>query len=197
MRHILLTAALIAAPTAVLAEGFSYSYADLRYFSTDTDVNSINQHGATLSGSLALNEMFFVAGDASYGRSERFSVGSSSGKFDTIVASARLGAHQAITPVLDLVGSAGGLYGDVSGKDGFKGNSDNDFGYIAEAGLRLAVIPQVELGAFYNYQSLFNDDRSAFTADLQFHFTEQLSFVASATNGRNADFYTVGARYHF
>ncbi len=197
MRQTLIALALFAAPAAVMAEGFSYNYLDARYFSTDADAFSVNQHGALLSGSYALSPVFFVAADGSYGRSDRFTVGANRGKFDTILGSIRVGAHQALTPVLDAVADVGGLYADVSGKGGFKGNSDNDFGYVAKAGLRLLVVPQFELGAFYNYQSVFSTDSSSFKADLQYHFNPQLSFVASASSGRSANTYTGGVRYHF
>ena len=197
MRHALIAAALIAAPAVTMADGLSYTYVDGRYFSTDSDAVSINQHGGSLSGSLAIGPTFFVAADGSYGMSEKFTIGTQSGKVDTMAASLRAGVHHALTPVLDAVVSAGGLFADVSGSGDFKGTSDNDFGYIAEAGLRLALTPSVELGAFYTYQSIFNDDSGAFTADLMYHFNAQWSLVGSASNGANSDVYAVGARLNF
>lgn len=197
MRHALVALALIAAPAAAMAEGISYNYADARYFSTDSDALSINHQGVTFAGSYALTDQFFVAGDASYAKSERFSSGGASGKLDTITAALRGGVHHALTDTLDAVASGGALFADVSGNGGLNSQSDDDFGYIAQAGLRLALVPQVEIGAFYTYQSIFNSDTSAFSADLQYHVTETISVVGSASSGRNVDTYTVGARYRF
>ena len=197
MRNVLLAAALFATPAAVLAEGLSYTYVEGRYFSTDSDARSVNSHGGSLAGSVAIGPLFFIAGDATYGETERFTVGTTNGRFQNITGALRLGVHHPITPTLDIVASGGGLYADVKGKSGFSGNSDNDFGYIAEAGLRLQVIERVELGAFYNYQNIFSTDSSAFKADLQFHVTDKISLVGSTSNGRNADLYAAGLRYRF
>jgi len=189
MRSVLLAAALIVAPAAALADGLSYTYADLRYFVTDGDDLSVNQQGGALSGSFAIDSTFFVAGDASFGYSDGFN----GGHFKTITTSLRGGAHYPVTDAMDVVGTAGALFADVSGN----GADDNDIGYRTEAGLRLALTPQVEVGAFYSYQSIFSNDTSAFNGELQYHITESISAIASATNGRNADLYTVGARYRF
>ncbi|MDO9452452.1 MAG: outer membrane beta-barrel protein [Stagnimonas sp.] len=197
MRHALLAAALIAAPATVMAEGFSYSYLDARYFSTDTDAVSVNQQGGALSGSFALTPMFYVAADGSYGKSEKVAVGTATGSFETISGSARLGAHYPITEVLDVLANAGALYGEVKGKGAFNGESEDDIGYVGEVGLRLALIPKLEVGAFYNYQDIFSDSTSAFTAELQYHVVEKFTVVGSAVSGRNADVYTIGGRYHF
>lgn len=197
MRQTLLALALIAAPAAVLADDFSYTYADARYFSTDSDAFSANLQGVQLAASVAVTPMFFVASDFSYGKSDRFSNGTTSGKYDSIVGAVRAGAHQAITPVLDAVVSVGGLYVDISGKDGFSGQDGNDFGYIAEAGARLMVVPRFEIGAFYDYQNVSSTDSGAFKGDLQFHVNENISVVGAAIYGRSADVYTVGARYRF
>lgn len=189
MRNLLLAAALITAPAAALAQDLSYTYADARYFTADSDALSINLQGAALAGSHAIDSTFFVAGDANFGYSERFN----NGHFKTITATLRAGAHYPVTDVLDVVGTGGVLFADVSGN----GANENDVGYRADAGLRLALAPQVEVGAFYKYESIFSNDASAFIADLQYHVTESISAVASVTNGRNADVYSIGARYRF
>jgi len=193
MRHTLIAAALLAAPAAVMAEGLSYTYADARYFSTDSDALSINSQGAALTGSFAIDSLFFVAGDASYAKSERFN----GGKLDTVTAAVRGGAHYAVTTGLDAVASVGALFADISGSGSLNGRDDNDFGYVAQAGLRLALVPQVEVGGFYSYQSIFGGNNGAFTGDLQYHVTDKLSLVGSATSGDAADVYALGARYHF
>ena len=197
MRNVLIIAALLAAPAAVMAEGISYTYVDARYFSTDSDALSADQQGAIISGSFALSPIFYVAGDGQFGQSERIAVGASSGRFDTISGSARIGAHHALTPTLDIIADGGMLYSEFKGKGAFNGQSDDDIGYTAQAGLRLALVPQVEVSAFYAYQDVLDSDNSFFTADLQYHFTDHVSLVGSATNARSVDFYTVGARYRF
>ncbi len=196
-RFAAVAAVLLAAPAAVMAEGLSYTYVDLRYFSTDSDAVTVNQRGGALSGSLALGPIFFVAADASYGVSEDFSVGTSEGSFESFAGSVRLGAHHAITPALDIVASGGALFADIAGKGAFDGQSDDDIGYLANAGLRLQVIENAELGVSYVYQSVFDSDSSGFTADLQYHFTDHVSVVGNATHGLSTDFYGIGARYRF
>ncbi|MES2886240.1 MAG: outer membrane beta-barrel protein [Pseudomonadota bacterium] len=197
MRHALLAAALITAPAAVMAEGISYTYVDARYFSTDSDALSTNQQGGTLSGSLALGDIFFVAADGSYGESEDITLAGVSGSFQTTAAALRLGVHHTLAPTLDIVASAGGLYGEVRGKDGFSGAKDDDTGYLVEAGLRLSLVPQVEVAALYNYADIFEETSSGFVGELQFHFTEHISAVASANFARSTDIYSFGARYRF
>ena len=197
MRHALLAAALIAAPAAAMAEGISYTYVDARYFSTDSDALSVNQHGGTLAASLALGPIFFIAADGQYGQSEKVTIAGASGRFDTIAASARIGAHHALAPTLDIIADVGALYAEFKGKGSFNGQDDDDIGYVAEAGLRLALIPQVEVGAFYAYQDVLDDSNSFFTADLQYHVLPNVSIVGSASNARSTDVYMVGARYRF
>lgn len=196
MRQVLLAVALLASPAAVMAEGLSYTYVDARYFSTDADATSVNQSGGELSGSLALGELFYVLAEGSFGETERFSSGSTSGKFQTISASGRLGVHHELAPTLDVIANVGALYGEVKGKGGFSG-SDDDVGYVVEGGLRLALVPSVEVGASYTYQDIFSDTSGSMTGDLQYHFDEHFSAVASATFASSTDVFTVGARYRF
>lgn len=195
MRQALLALALCAAPAAALADDLSYSYVDGRYFSSDSDAVSANQQGGLLAASYELVPGFFVAADGSYSKSDKLTA--TSGTFETKSIALRVGAHHALTPVLDLVGSAGGVFADVQGKGAANGQDDNDFGYLAELGLRLAVAPQFEVGASYGYQSIFSVDQSLFTGDLQYHFYENFSLVGSATYAKRTDLYSVGIRYHF
>lgn len=206
MRRTLLAAALLAAPAAAIADGFSYTYLDARYFSSDSDALSINQQGGTLSGSLALGPYFFVALDGSFSETEEFTafpgtVFAATGKFEIVSAALRGGAHYALTPALDIVGSAGVLFSEISAKGDFDSgddeSSEDDTGYVIDAGLRMMVIPQVEVGAFFNYQSLFDDTASGFTLDAQYHITDNWSAAIAASNAKASDFYNVGVRYRF
>lgn len=183
MRPALLAAALLASPAAVMAEGLSYTYVDARYFSTDADSTSVNQQGGALSGSYALDEMFYVAVDGSYGS-----------KYRTVSASSRLGVHHEVAPSLDVFANAGALYGGV---EVGTSSSDSDVGYVVEGGLRLALVPTVEVGASYAYQDLFSDTSGSLTGNLQYHFDEHFSAVASATFASSTDVFTIGARYRF
>ncbi len=197
MRRTLLAAVLLAAPAAVLAEGLSYTFVDARYFSTDSDAVTVNQQGGSLAGSFALNEQFFVTADASYGETDDIAASATtSGSFQTLAGSLRLGAHHPITPVLDIVANGGVLAAEVKGKGAFNG-SDSDVGYLAELGMRLALVGPVEVGAFYAYQDIFDDNSSGFTGDLQYHVTSHFSAVFSANFSRGTDVYSFGARYRF
>jgi hypothetical protein len=199
MRHALhaaLAAASLLAAPAALAEGFSYTYVDGRYFSSDSDATHINLSGAALSGSLALTETFFVAGDFSYGKTEDIDTGSGNVSFDLMDAALRIGAHHALTPVLDVVASAGVLQGKIDG-NGANTEGDDDTGYIVQAGLRLAVIESFEIGAGYDYRSLFDETEGAFVIDAEYRFTPNWSVVGAARNADAYDYYNVGARYNF
>jgi opacity protein-like surface antigen len=203
-RNLLIACTLAAAALPAMADeisipahAFSYTYADARYFSTDSDAFSINQSGGALSGSYAIGQRFFVSGDALYGESKNFSSGTANGKFQTITATLRGGAHYPLTPILDVLANAGVLYGDVKGKGDYSSLKDNDTGYIAEAGLRIALIPKLEVAAYYDYQDLFKQSSTTFTAELQYHVTPHIAAIASAANGKSTDVYTVGGRYNF
>lgn len=210
MRHTLIAAALLAAPAAAMADGLSYTYADLRYFSSDSDAVSINFQGGSLSGSFALTDTFFIAADVSYAKSEDYSftfLGDTvTGSFNQTTESIRIGAHVPLTETLDLVGSAGGLFAQISGEGDFDdGESENATGFVVELGLRLLVAGPVELGAFYSYQNASVDDgdsderidNSAFKIDAQYHITPNWSAVAAAINGDSNDQYSAGVRYNF
>jgi len=196
MRHALIAAALLVAPAAVMAEGFSYTYLDARYYSTDSDAITVNQNGGVLTGSLALTPVLYVVGNASYGQSEDVTIAGVTGSFDAVAGSARIGAHHPLTEVLDVFANVGALYQEVKGNGGFDGKED-DVGYIGQVGLRLAVVPQVELTAFYGYQDIFDESNGGFTGELQYHATENWSAIASANSSSSTDVYTVGARYRF
>lgn len=198
MRNALLlaVAASFASPIA-MAEGISYSYLDARYFSTDSDAVNANQSGGIIAGSLALGPNLYVAAEGQYREGDDVAVGTSSGSFDTIFASARLGAHYPITPVLDILLEGGALYGDEQGKGAFNGSDDSDVGYIAQSGLRLTLIPRIEVGVFGGYSDVLDSADSFIKFDLQFHVIPQLSLVASASNANRLDTYAFGARYHF
>ena len=196
MRHALVAAALLVAPAAVMAEGFSYTYLDARYYSTDSDAVTVNQNGGVLTGSLALTPVLYVVGSGSYGQSESATIAGQTGTIDTIAGSARVGAHHAITEVMDVFGNAGVLYQQLKGNGGFDDNED-DVGYIGQVGLRVALVPKVELTGFYGYQEIFNETNGGFTGELQYHATENWSAIASANSSSSTDVYTVGARYRF
>jgi len=192
----LAAAALLAAPAA-MAEGLSYTYLDARYFSTDTDALNVNQQGGVLAGSFALDSIFYVTADGRYGKSEKVGSGATSGRFDTITSSVTAGAHYAVTPALDLFGEAGGLYSKLEGKGTFNGQDDDGFGYLVKTGLRLALIPRVELDVFGGYNEVLGDTDSYFAADLQYHFDEHFTLVGGTTNANRVDSYSIGARYRF
>ncbi len=192
----LAAAAMLAAPAA-MAEGLSYTYLDARYFSTDSDALNVNQQGGVLAGSFALSPIFYVTADGRYGKSEKVGSGSTSGRFDTITSSVTAGAHYAITSTLDLTGEAGGLYSKLEGKGSLNGQDDDGFGYLVKTGLRLALIPQVELNVYGVYNEVLGDADSYFAADLQYRFNEQLSLIGGTSNANRVDYYSIGARYHF
>lgn len=196
MRHATLAAlaaaALFAAPAA-MAEGFSYTYLDARYFSSDSDAQSTNLMGGSLSGSFALTDSFFVAADYSYGQLDD-RPGSSDG--NVMTGALRLGAHYAITPVLDVVASAGGLYAQVD-SGGNNSQTEDDSGYVVQAGLRLALVENLEIGAGYDYQGVSDETEGAFYVDAEYRFTPNWSVVGAARNADAYDFYNVGARYNF
>ncbi len=197
MRNALFALALLSVPATVLADEISYTFLDARYFSTDSDAVSINQQGGSIAGSLALGDVFFVTADGSYGESDDITFGGMTGSFETTSASIRAGVHHTLAPTLDVVLNAGGLYGEAKGKGAFNGQKDDDTGYLIETGLRVALMPKVEVAAFYNYADLFDDTSSGFVGDVQFHITEHISAVASANFARSTDVYSFGARYRF
>lgn len=203
-RHLFLASALAAATlpafadeTVIMPSAFSYTYADLRYFGTDSDAYSVNQQGGVLAGSYGFLKNFYVTGDALYGQSKHFSANGVKGHFETETGSLRLGAHYALTPILDVLANAGAVYGHLKGHGGFKNVSDDNTGYIGEVGLRMAPLPKVEIAGYYDYQHLFKNDSTTFTGELQYHVTPRISVIGAAAYGKSADVYTIGGRYSF
>lgn len=187
----------LADETVVMPSAFSYTYADLRYFATDSDAYSVNQQGGVLSGSYGFLKNFYVTGNALYGQSKHFTSNGVKGHFETETGSLRLGAHYALTPILDVLANVGAVYGRLEGHGGFKNTHDDDTGAIGEVGLRMMPLPKVELAGYYDYQHLFKNDSTTFTGELQYHVTPSISVVGAAAYGKSADIYSIGGRYSF
>lgn len=202
MRHPLLASALLALPLSALADGFSYTYADARYAFSDSDAVSAQFDGPALSGAWALPDDLvgfpglYLSGGGSFRQSDTFTEGTQSGEIQGWEANARLGAHHAVTPGLDVLANAGAAFGKIKGKGDFDGFDDDEVSYVVAAGLRAKVIAGLELDAGYEYSGLFDADGS-FVLGAEYRFTQNLSAVADARYAGGADQYAIGARYNF
>ncbi len=200
MRHALLLCALIAAPFLARADDspFRYTYADLRYISANADSSHIgNGQGQQLSGSYGFLSNFFGLASVSRFTGDDSTQGTATGHFETISATAGAGAHYNIAPTLDAVGSASYLYTDARGKRGFAGRSLSKSGYQVEAGLRFALLDNLQVSGLYDYVDKCGFCSSSFNVEGEYKFTPHFSAVAKAGFSDNEKDYGFGARYNF
>jgi hypothetical protein len=201
MRHALIACALLAAPVvAQAAEGISYNFAELRYINADADAISADARGLQLRGSFGFLNNFFVAGRFAYLDSEDFPVGMSTGSVEYMEGTVGIGGHFALTPVLDLVGSASYLYQDQEGQDAAKGGAfdvDSESGFEITSALRMLLTERIEVSGTYTYQDIDDSEESSFDLDGQYKFTPFFSGVVSVRYGADEDVHTVGGRFNF
>lgn len=199
MRHALLASILLATAVPALADGFSYSYLDARYSRTQGDDMNLDGDGGELSGSFGFAGNFFLAGSGSYDKSDDVTItgNSLSGSYDATSASLLIGGHLPITPALEAEASVGAGYMKVKGQGAFSGDNEDDTDLVAALGLRAALAPYLEVTGSYGYSRVFDADSSTFTLGGEYKFTPNISAVAAAGFGDNADGYQLGARYNF
>lgn len=179
----LLTAAFVSAPPAI-ADGLSYSYAQLRYLDVEVDDVNLDGDGFAVSGSYRINDTYFAFGGY---RDINFDLGR-----DGSALQAGAGYTYPINGRVHAVGKAF-LARAKASRPGF---SDTETGFGIELGLRGLVVPKLEARGFVNYSDVGGSDTSI-TLGGDYYFTPQLSAGLTADLGGDVQGFTVGARYYF
>ena len=170
--------------SAVVAEGFDYSFVGAGY--TSAKVTGDTGDGFGVGGSAALSDSWHIfAGYESLGFD-----------FDTDISSLSIGAgfNTPISESIDVVAQVAYLSVDVDTPLG----SASESGYGIGVGLRAWVSERVELNGSITYADLGDgaDDTSC-GAGVQFYVTEQVSIGLGLGYADDVDTYTLGARFYF
>lgn len=180
-------AALGLSGSVLAADGFSYSYAELGYVSSELDDIDVDGDGFALRGSYEFNERFhgFVEySDLDY-------------DFDVSGEMLELGAGLAwpLNPNLDFVGTVSYVKAEVDVP--FFGSIDDD-GFGLGAGLRSRVMEQLELTGGINYVSFDEGgDDTAFELGARYFLTEMFAIGAGVDFNDDGTAWTLGARLNF
>ena len=165
----------------------SYTLGEVRMVAQDPD-GGRNADGVSIAGSALLDPNFFVAGS--------YTSTGSSGPNDTNddVFEAGVGLRHAFTSQVDLVGIAGLVHESRQ-----VGNRDfgSDVGPSLTGGVRSALTPKIEVGAFLNYRSLFGDSVLGLRGEGLYHLNPNLSLLAGAGLSDNERIANLGARWYF
>lgn len=171
---------LAVAPLATMAEGLSYSYAELDYVDLDID-DAPSGDGFALRGSVGFAGNWFAFADYA---------DSSVDVFDIESIAVGLGGHFPINSSWDVVGRVGYTELDFSGPA--FGASDD--GYLLSAGLR-GQLSQFEMEGHVVYTDLSDGgDETAFEVAGRYNFTEMFSAGIAYRMGDDANTFFAGVR---
>lgn len=173
---------------SVGAQGLSYDYAQGSYGSVDLDdsVIDVDGTGFGISGSMRINENFYVTGEYQTADMD-FGV-------DLALLEARLGYNTEISRNLDLIAHVGYIRVDIDAS----GLGADDDGFLIGAGVRAAVSSNAELNGGLDYIDFDNGD-SEMRANAGFFIglTEELSVGLRASFWDDVNIYTINLRLNF
>ena len=190
MKKVLLALSLVAALAGLSvqasAHDFSYSYLDGSYAYQH---NLLPHSGVALDGSYALNDhLFVVASTNEYLNSA-----------DHLnVTTVGAGLHTGLTKNVDVFGEVGGSVQAASTPA-----RTTTYGQFAEAGLRVAVLPNIELlgGAEFvhdNLDTAFPNRTQWFgVAGVNYEVTSNLGLIGEVKSSGQQKEADVGVRYNF
>ena len=177
-----------ASAAALAQDQLSYDYIQATYIDTEIDDRNfdVDGDGLGLSGSVSLNDSFFV--NAGYG-SQDFD-----GGVDVDQWSIGIGGHMPLSANTDLIGTVSYIDAEV---DSRFGSADTD-GYGLGIGVRSRVYDNIELQAGINYVDLDDGgDETSFAFGGRYYFVEQLSVGAGVEFADNASSWNLGVRLDF
>ena len=171
---------LAVAPLATMAEGLSYSYAELDYVDVDID-DAPSGDGFALRGSVGFAGNWFAFVDYA---------DASVDVIDIENIAVGLGGHFPINPTWDVVGRVGYTELDLSAQ-GFGASDD---GYLLSAGLR-GQMSQFEMEGHVVYTDLSEGgDETAFEVAGRYNFSEMFSAGIAYRMGDEANTLFAGVR---
>jgi hypothetical protein len=181
-------AALCFMAPALADEGFSYSFVELGYTSTEIDDLDVEGDGLGLRGSIEFTDMFH--GFASYSDMDL--------DFDVGATEMEIGAGLAwsISPNVDFVGTLSYLNLEVDLPAGF--GSVDDSAIALGAGLRGRVGEQLELTGGLKYAEFDEGGNdTAFNVGGRYYFTKMFALGADIGFNEDGTSWTLGGRFDF
>lgn len=169
-------------------EGFSYSFVELGYTSTEIDDLDVDGDGLGLRGSIEFTDMFH--GFASYSDIDL--------DFDVSATEMEIGAGLAhgISPNVDFVGTVSYLNLEVDLPAGF--GSVDDSAFALGAGLRGRVGEQLELTGGLKYAEFDEGGNdTAFNVGARYYFTKMFALGADIGFNEDGTSWTLGGRFDF
>lgn len=192
-----LVAGLLATGANAADQGPRYTYAEIGYANIEIDDDGFfgedpDGDGYLLAGSVAVADMVHVF--AGYADAElefdNFGVDADYETYEVGV-----GLNYAITGTVDLVGRL--AYANIEvGIDGF--GSEDENGYLLQAGSRAMLTERFELNGFVTYSD-FGDDLDDTTLDLGalYNFTRMFAVSGGVGFGDDSRTYNLGVRLYF
>jgi hypothetical protein len=177
----LFACAALAAPLSLQAQQTSYgtnphyTYLDGRIVSVDYEGPGGSEDGLRIGGSMMFQQnVFGVASITDIDEYSQVDVG--------------VGVRSPLSQGTDLVGIGGLILADTP--------ADDDIGFSLTGGVRALVTPQIELGGYVGYVSIFDEGDLVLTGEGLLHVTRELALAASLSLADN-DAITLGARWNF
>ena len=174
------------ASQAYAADGFSYSFIEAGYISTDLDDDTlgfdVDGDGFALKGSVGFTDLLhgyvdYTNQDYDFGVSiDTWEVG--------------IGASHSLNPNADLVGRLG--YAK------FDAGVLNENGFALQAGVRGRVADRFEVEGLVHYVDYGDEiDGTSFIANGRYFFTDEFAAGIGAELGNDATIWNVSLRYNF
>jgi len=176
---------LMLSSTVAMADGPSYSYIEGLY--QEVDLDGTDGDGYTVSGSVEINESWFVFLDYS---SAEIDAGFFSADFDRWALGA--GWHAAISDKADWFVSASYVGAEISAGP-FGSESESGFG--ASVGLRSMLNPKLELTGALRYSE--PEEESALRLEGWYTLTGNFAMGLRADIGDDISTYGLGVRLYF
>lgn len=176
-----------AAPAPV-AEAFSYDFVEAGWVHVFPDqIDDLDGYYAHLSYSPVNNVFLFAEWGQAFG--SEFGA-------DFDVSSLELGAgvYVPVCSTVDFVVTGAALRSEVD-VDGF-GNAD-EWGFDASAGFRIRLASKLELGLFYGFTHLDDEDVSSGSAGLVYSLTDAVDLTVRGSFAEDDQQLGVGIRYNF
>ncbi len=171
-----------------LAQDMSYSFVEASYLDTEIDDNNfdVDGDGFGVSGSIELNETFFL--QAAYSTQDfDFSI-----DYDQV--SVGIGAHFPMAENLDLVGAISYVDAEV---DTRFGDLDDD-GYGLDLGVRARLAEQFEVEGGINHVDLDDSgDETSLKLGGRYYLSQELAFGAGVQIGDDVTTWQLGVRLEF
>ncbi len=164
--------------------GLSYTYAEARLVIQEPDGGD-DFTGIRVGGAAQFHPNLFVTGALT-------TVSNDGVDIDTLDVG--LGYRSAISTDTDVVGIIGVIWADV---DAGRFGGDDDTGLALTGGVRSALAPRFEVGAYAGYVELFGDGDVSLIGEGLLHLSPRIALAGSVSLSDDVNVLTFGARWDF